>query len=101
MASCDNNHCDEWNCNRPKHLNRITNEHRAHAEFINDQESKEYIKKYLQGAIEHGGGLWQVSADKLVDYAIEEVLDLKSYLYTLKTKIQDMQAELEELRGNK
>jgi len=51
--------------------------------FVRDHEAK-----YEKGAIEHGGGLWDVPADKLLDMGIEEVLDQASYLYTLKPKVK-------------
>lgn len=50
---------------------------------------KEHKEKYLKGAVEHAdNGLLQNVAPKLlVEFAIEEVLDLASYLYTLRESL--------------
>lgn len=47
---------------------------------------KEHKAKYMAGAIEHSdnGLLQDIPAARLVEFAIEEVLDLASYLYTLR-----------------
>lgn len=75
-----------------------TRPQQAHAEYINDQESKLYVDKYMRGAKEHGGKLWEMSIVDLLNNAIDELLDLKSYLFTLKTRIEDLEAENQELR---
>lgn len=50
---------------------------------------KEHKEKYYRGAIEHkdNGLLAEVPPKQLVEFAIEEVLDLASYLYTLRESI--------------
>ena len=47
---------------------------------------KEHKAKYMAGAVEHqdNGLLQEIPAHQLVEFAIEEVLDLVSYLYTLR-----------------
>lgn len=42
--------------------------------------------KYEAGAKEHGGNLWDVSEDQLLDFAIEEAIDQVVYLFTLRKK---------------
>jgi hypothetical protein len=51
---------------------------------------KEHKDKYLKGAIEHSsnGLLEEIPPRQLVEFAIEEVLDLASYLYTLRDAIE-------------
>lgn len=51
---------------------------------------KEHKTKYMAGAVEHAdnGLLQEVPAKVLVEFAIEEVLDLASYLYTLREKLE-------------
>ena len=60
-----------------------------HLKQIQRQFKKEHENKYIKGAIEHEGELELVSADQLLEFAIEEVLDLVSYLYTLRQNIDD------------
>ena len=47
--------------------------------------------KYRQGAVEHSGKqegeLLQVPAMKILDYAIDEAIDLVTYLLSLKEKL--------------
>lgn len=52
---------------------------------------KEHKAKYLLGALEHqdNGLLQEVPPQQLVEFAIEEVLDLASYLYTLREVLGD------------
>lgn len=44
--------------------------------------------KYELGAKEHGGNLWDLSKEALVDQAIDEAIDQLVYLYTIKQKIE-------------
>ena len=62
---------------------QIDHENQIIEEFVEDHQAK-----YEKGAIEHGGFLGDVPADQLTDFAIEEVLDQASYLYTLKPKVK-------------
>ena len=43
--------------------------------------------KYRQGAAEHSGELLQAPAMQILDYAIEEAIDLVTYLLSLKEKL--------------
>ena len=51
---------------------------------------KEHKVKYMAGAAEHqdNGLLQDLPAKVLVEFAIEEVLDLCSYLYTLRETLE-------------
>lgn len=44
--------------------------------------------KYLAGAIEHSGNLYDLSTTQLVDEAINEAIDQLHYLLTLKEKLK-------------
>lgn len=44
--------------------------------------------KYRNGVNEHGGNLWEMSPDDLLDNAIMETLDQFTYLYTLRQKMR-------------
>ena len=48
--------------------------------FIRDSFSSAYTKKYHQGLIEHGGGLWTAGGRWFIEEALNETLDLWSYL---------------------
>lgn len=47
---------------------------------------EEHRTKYMKGAREHSdnGLLQEIPPEQLIEFAIEEVLDLVSYLYTLR-----------------
>lgn len=51
---------------------------------------KEHKEKYMTGALEHqdNGILQNVPPKDLLEFAIEEVLDLVSYLYTLRESLK-------------
>lgn len=44
--------------------------------------------KYVAGAKEHGGNIWDMSAEQLVDHAIEECIDQFVYLHTARAKLR-------------
>lgn len=53
--------------------------------------ASQHRDKYMAGAVEHkdNGLLQEIPEDVLIDFAIEEVLDLVSYLYTIKLKREE------------
>lgn len=53
--------------------------------------------KYRKGQAEHGDDLFKKA--NLIDDALEEVLDLAVYLYTLRDQIKDVQTKFDELYG--
>lgn len=61
--------------------------HEAHLKRIVDRVSADISAKYRKGQAEHGGNLWLKGG--MLDYAIEEVLDLAVYLYTLKEQCEE------------
>jgi hypothetical protein len=60
----------------------VTHDHEAHLKRILDAVTHDIDAKYRKGQIEHGGNLWLKPG--MLDNAIEEVLDLAVYLYTLR-----------------
>lgn len=65
------------NSNQYDHLDRIQNN------FITD-----HTKKFIAGAEEHKTQLHKdFTKEQLLDFALEEVIDLISYLYTLRSKL--------------
>lgn len=44
-------------------------------------------KKYTAGQKEHGGNLWEMSEEELLNNALDEVVDLGVYLLTLRDKL--------------
>lgn len=62
---------------------------REHQARIIEAFAKEHKDKFLRGAVEHDSDLENdFNAQQLVEFAIEEVLDLASYLYTLRDKLE-------------
>jgi hypothetical protein len=55
---------------------------------------KLFTRKYDEGAKNHGGGLWK--KPNLINEAIEETLDLWSYLATLQDQIDNLVEVLRE-----
>ena len=60
----------------------MTKKQTQHLKRIQNSFVKEVGKKYLKGQQEHGGNLFEKPG--MLDMAIEEVLDLAVYLYTLR-----------------
>ena len=65
----------------------MTDAQGVHMENLGHKFIDEMFKKYEKGAKEHGGNLWDLSAEQLLDNAIEEAIDNVVYLYTLRDKL--------------
>lgn len=50
-------------------------------------------RKYRRGAKEHGGNIWDMSREKLLDNALDEAIDQVVYLLTLKQKLLNERVE--------
>lgn len=59
----------------------MTPAHEAHLQRVKDRLTADLDLKYRKGQAEHGGNLWLKPG--MLEHAIEEVLDLCVYLYTL------------------
>lgn len=59
----------------------------AHLASIIKRFSEACDKKYRAGQAEHGGDLWDMSADDLIDNALNEAIDQVVYLLTLKDRL--------------
>lgn len=71
----------------------MTPDHEAHLQRLKDAITRDIDAKYRKGQAEHGGNLWRKPG--MLENAIEEVLDLATYLYTLKEQRDgDAAAEL-------
>lgn len=66
--------------------------HEAHVSRILTRFNAALRAKYEKGQQEHGGNLWQKSG--MIDFAIEEVIDLAVYLYTLKEQMEEAEKAL-------
>lgn len=64
----------------------MTPDHQAHLERLIVAVTADLTRKYEAGQQEHGGNLWQKAG--LLDHAIQEILDLVVYLYTLREQLQ-------------
>lgn len=62
----------------------MTKEQKAHAMEIATAFATLMAAKYHQGAVSHGGRLWERSNIFLVEQAIDEAIDQFVYLYTLR-----------------
>lgn len=63
---------------------KMSKEQEAHLEFIKYKFIKLTDPKYRGGQAEHGGNLYDMPKEKLLDCAIEEAIDQVTYLLTLK-----------------
>lgn len=63
----------------------MTHENAAHRDRIIARFSREFAAKYDKGQKEHGGNMWEKPG--MLAHAIEEMLDLAAYLYTLDEQI--------------
>lgn len=59
-----------------------------HIEDIGRKFCTAMAAKYIAGQREHGGNLFDLSAEALVDCAIDEAIDQVVYLLTLKDKLR-------------
>jgi hypothetical protein len=64
----------------------MTPEHQEHLDGIVKELTADLRAKYVKGQEEHGGNIWEKPG--MLDHAIEEVLDLAVYLYTLKRQLR-------------
>jgi len=67
----------------------MTPKHHAHLDSIVSRFSESLRAKYTAGQKEHKGKLWQKK--HIIDMALEEVLDMAVYLYTLKDQIEELE----------
>lgn len=65
-------------------LDRIEPEQREHARTIVREFAQQMTEKYAAGALEHGGNLWDMGNEQLLDNAIEEAIDQVVYLMTIR-----------------
>lgn len=63
----------------------MTPAHEAHLAQLKAEISADLDAKYRAGQQEHGGNIWEKPG--MLEHAIEEVLDLAVYLYTLKGQL--------------
>ena len=57
------------------------------AQHVNDIQNEALNRiriKYMKGVKEHGGNLWEVPVEDLLENAIDEAIDQVVYLLTLK-----------------
>jgi len=64
----------------------MTDAQEAHLERIITMVADDLQTKYRAGQQEHGGDIWLKPG--MLDHAIEEVLDLIVYLYTLRDQLR-------------
>jgi len=74
----------------------LSNKQKAHVEEIARTFCTMMAAKYAQGQLEHGGDLWDMPSDRLLDNAIYEAIDQVVYLLTLRQKL----GRKEGLHGN-
>lgn len=65
----------------------MTEAQKEHAERIAGLFIGHMFEKYEKGAEEHGGNIWDMSTEKLLDEALDEATDQVVYLLTLKDKL--------------
>ena len=63
----------------------MNQEHHDHLNRILAEVTRDLRAKYENGQREHGGNLWL--KPRMLENAIDEVLDLAVYLYTLKEQL--------------
>ena len=88
-----------WQCGRVdgQHgtdCERINAARELHLQSIIDYLSKDLERKYRAGQREHGGNLWEKPG--MLNHAIDEVVDLVVYLYTLRAQLERLNGPAEE-----
>ena len=70
----------------------MTEEHERHLHYIKERINHLITAKYRKGQAQHGGRLWE---DRNVfSDALEEVVDLVSYMITMEAKLESARAAL-------
>lgn len=69
----------------------------VHAVSIGNEIKQELVTKYMAGAKEHGGKIWEIPTEKLVGAAIEEAIDQAVYLKTLQQQITHLKGLVKDL----
>jgi len=64
----------------------MTQEQETHLEYIKQKTLQLLDAKYRKGQAEHGGNLWDID---LLDNAIDEAIDMITYLLALKEKLSN------------
>jgi hypothetical protein len=62
---------------------RLTTEQANHIAKLAKEFSMAMAEKYAKGQAEHGGNLWDLSEDQLLQHALEEAIDEVVYLLTI------------------
>jgi len=71
------------------HRKLMTPEQRAHMHGLMEIVETLMERRYTAGQAEHGGNLWDLGHQPLLDSAIEEAIDLLHYLLTARYRAQD------------
>jgi hypothetical protein len=74
---------------RKTYIKGLSPKQEAHLEFLKRRFADIVDPKYRKGAKEHGGNLWQMGNEKLLDCAIDEAIDQLVYLLTLKVQLYE------------
>jgi hypothetical protein len=74
---------------RKVYLRAMSPKQESHLEFIKKRFAELVDPKYRMGQHEHGGDLWRMGNEKLLDCAIEEAIDQVVYLLTLKVQLYE------------
>lgn len=65
----------------------MNQEQDLHRQQIAKEFTDMIMAKYEKGAIEHQSLLWEHSTEELLDFLIEEIVDLATYALTLKANL--------------
>jgi hypothetical protein len=74
---------------RKTYVKGMSPKQEAHLEFLKRRFTDLLDPKYRAGQKEHGGNLWQMGNEKLLDNAIDEAIDQIVYLLTLKVQLYE------------
>jgi len=58
---------------------------------------KQYESKYIAGAKEHGGNMWEMGLKQVVENAEDEVLDMWSYLRQIRKCMEEIQQVCDDM----
>lgn len=67
----------------------MTPDQETHLANLKARFTQQLDRKYRQGQLQHGGNLWDMTPERLLDEAIQEAIDQYTYLMTLKENLQN------------
>ena len=92
MGACGS--CGRVDGQHGMNCGRVDSGCEEHIQQIREAFCRDLERKYRAGQLEHGGRMWEKGG--MLDCAIDEVVDLVAYLYTLRQQLEKLSGHVLE-----